>query len=166
MLWEFFCNLADVSDILDVRKSSLDCVADIPIDEVLINPPVGAKSNTLKGDFFSPKKHYNPVMDKFRSTGSSANLELKNINKEILNWLEDIAFENNAHVEKKEWKSKYNSYVVYDYEPFCSEGFEVNVLLSSYDDEHLNFIKYLYDEKLNTIEYLKTCMGQGLTHSH
>ena len=56
-------------------------------------------------------------------------LEIKNINRNIIDWVEDIADENNCKIERKEWKSKYNSYVVYDYEPFCSEGFEINILL-------------------------------------
>lgn len=85
-------------------------------------------------------------------------LEIKNINKDIVNWVEDVAEENNCRVERKEWKSKYNSYVVYDYEPFCSEGFEINILLSSFDISYLNFIKYLYNEKLSTIEYLDSCI--------
>ena len=84
-------------------------------------------------------------------------LEIKNINKDIVSWVEDIAEENNCRVERKEWKSKYNSYVVYDYEPFCSEGFEINILLSSFDVSYLNFIKYLYNEKLSTISYLESC---------
>lgn len=84
-------------------------------------------------------------------------LEIKNIDKNIIDWVEDVAEENNCRVERKEWKSKYNSYVVYDYEPFCSEGFEINLLLSSFDISYLNFIKYLYKEKLSTIEYLDSC---------
>ena len=85
-------------------------------------------------------------------------LEIKNINREIVDWLEDVAEENNCRIERKEWKSKYNSYVVYDYEPFCSEGFEINLLLSSPEISYLNFIRYLYREKLNTIEYLNNCV--------
>ena len=54
-------------------------------------------------------------MDKLQSKY----LEFKNIDKDIVEWLEDIAEENNCRIEKKEWKSKYNSYVIYDYEPFC-----------------------------------------------
>jgi len=84
-------------------------------------------------------------------------LEIKNINKSIINWVENIAEENNCKIEKKEWKSKYNNYVIYDYEPFCSDGFEINMLLSSKDSSYLSFIKYLYDEKINTIEYLNNC---------
>ena len=48
-------------------------------------------------------------MDKLQSKY----LEFKNIDKDIVEWLEDIAEENNCRIEKKEWKSKYNSYVIY-----------------------------------------------------
>ena len=84
-------------------------------------------------------------------------LEMKNVNKDIVAWLEDIVEENNSRVERKEWKSKYNSYVVYDYEPFCTTGFEINLVISAKDSAYLNFIKYLYDEKVSTIEYLNNC---------
>ncbi len=86
-----------------------------------------------------------------------ARLEMKNIDQELLPWLEDIIDENYARLERKEWKSKYNSYVVYDYEPFCTDGFEINLVISSNDSSFLNFIKYLYDEKVSTIEYLNSC---------
>lgn len=95
-------------------------------------------------------------------------LEIKNINRDIVDWVENIAEENNCRIERKEWKSKYNSYVVYDYEPFCSEGFEINILFSSLDISYLNFLKYLYMEKINTIEYLNNCakntMAKHFTH--
>ena len=86
-----------------------------------------------------------------------ARLEMKNIDQELLPWLEDIIDENYARLERKEWKSKYNSYVVYDYEPFCTDGFEINLAISSNDSSFLSFIKYLYDEKVSTIEYLNSC---------
>ena len=86
-----------------------------------------------------------------------ARLEMKNIDQELLPWLEDIIDENYARLERKEWKSKYNSYVVYDYEPFCTDGFEINLVISANDSSFLSFIKYLYDEKVSTIEYLNSC---------
>ena len=85
-------------------------------------------------------------------------LEIKNIDQNLLPWLEDVIEENNSKLEKKEWKSKYNSYVVYDYEPFCTEGFEINLVITSREMSFLNFIKYLYDEKVSTIEYLNSCI--------
>jgi len=86
-------------------------------------------------------------------------LEMKNINKDIIEWLEKIVEENNSRIERKEWKSKYNSYVVYDYEPFCTDGFEINMVITSYDESYLHFIKYLYDSKISTVEYLNNCIG-------
>lgn len=85
-------------------------------------------------------------------------LEMKNVDQNMLAWLEDVIEENNSRIERKEWKSKYNNYVVYDYEPFCTEGFEINLVISSRDSSYLNFIKYLYDEKISTIEYLNNCI--------
>ena len=92
------------------------------------------------------------------SRGQINRIEMKNINKDIVGWLEDIIEENNGRVDKKEWKSKYNNYVIYDYEPFCSEGFEINILLSSIDMSYLNFVKFLYNEKISTIEFLNNCI--------
>ena len=94
-----------------------------------------------------------------QESGRYNRLEMKNVNKDILDWLEDIVDENNARIERKEWKSKYNSYVVYDYEPFCTDGFEINLVITSHNPAYLNFIKYLYDEKVSTIEYLNNCIS-------
>ena len=44
--------------------------------------------------------------------GKYNRLEMKNVNKDILDWLEDVIEEINSRIERKEWKSKYNSYVV------------------------------------------------------
>lgn len=87
------------------------------------------------------------------------NIEFKNISKELLPWLENLAWECRCKIEKKEWKSKYNNYVIYDYEPFCSDGFEINVTLSSRFVEYLNFVRFLYENKMQQIGYLKTCLA-------
>ncbi len=85
-------------------------------------------------------------------------IEFKDISRDMLPWLEKIAMENNCRVEKKEWKSKYNSYVVYDYEPFCSDGFEIYLTISADNKNYLKFIKYLYENKMQKIEYLNNCL--------
>ncbi len=90
--------------------------------------------------------------------GRYSRMEMKNVNKDIMDWLENIVDENNARIERKEWKSKYNSYVVYDYEPFCTDGFEINLTVTSFDESYLHFIKYLYEEKLHMIDYLNSCI--------
>jgi hypothetical protein len=86
-------------------------------------------------------------------------IEFRNVSKDLLGWLEKIAIENNCRIEKKEWRSKYNNYVVYDYEPFCSDGFEISISISATSKNYLKFIQYLYSNKLKTIEYLKNCLA-------
>ena len=85
-------------------------------------------------------------------------IDFKNVAKELLPWLENLAMEYRCKIEKKEWKSKYNNYVIYDYEPFCSDGFEINITLSSRQNEYLNFVRFLYENKIQKIGYLKACM--------
>ncbi|MBQ2983708.1 MAG: hypothetical protein IJD57_02810 [Candidatus Gastranaerophilales bacterium] len=84
--------------------------------------------------------------------------EFRNVTKEILPWLESLAVEYRCKIDKKEWKSKYNNYVIYDYEPFCSDGFEINLTISSRQNEYLNFVRFLYEEKIQKIGYLKSCL--------
>lgn len=93
-----------------------------------------------------------------RDMNARYSTEFKNINRELLDWLEKTTLENNCRIDKKEWKSKYNSYVVYDYEPFCSDGFEINITVSSFDANYVNFLKFLFENKVRTIEYLKNCL--------
>ena len=85
-------------------------------------------------------------------------MEFRNVKKNVIDWLENTADEYHCKIEKKEWKSKYNHYVVYDYEPFCSEGFEIIVTMSSKCPHFLNFVRYLYELKMQTINYLESCM--------
>ena len=84
--------------------------------------------------------------------------EFSNVHHDLLKWLEFIIEENNCKIEKREWKSKYNNYVIYEYEPFCPEGFTINLVISSFAYEYINFVRYLYESKLNAISYLERCI--------
>lgn len=98
------------------------------------------------------------IMEQLQDNSKYGHLIFKNVDRELTNWFESVIQENKCNIERKEWKSKYNSYVVYDYEPFCSDGFEINYLVSSFDYSYLNFVRYLYDEKKKTLKYLDTCL--------
>jgi len=86
-------------------------------------------------------------------------LEFCNVNHNLMKWLEEIIEENNCKIEKKEWKSKYNNYVIYEYEPFCPEGFTINVLISSKYYEYINFVRYLYEKRIRKLNYLERCIS-------
>jgi len=98
------------------------------------------------------------VNKKYNQDKECYTAEFKNVPKELLPWLEGLAWEYKCKIEKKEWKSKYNNYVIYDYEPFCSDGFEINITLSSRQNEYVNFVRFLYENKLQKIGYLKNCL--------
>ena len=98
------------------------------------------------------------IEKRFQENENYALLEFHNVAKETIPWLECLAGEYHCKVEKKEWRSKYNNYVVYDYEPFCSEGFEITVTLSCKTPEFLNFVRYLCEVKMQVINYLNDCV--------
>ena len=99
------------------------------------------------------------IVEKFdREYSAKKTFEFLDVNNELLIWLENIILENNCKIERKEWKSKYNNYVIYDYEPFCPEGFTINVLISSSEFEYINFVRYLYDLKIRMINHLERCI--------
>lgn len=54
-----------------------------------------------------------------------------------------------------EWKSKYNSYVVYDYEPFCLDGFVKRRRLEFKSEEHIKFFLYLLNNYIDNIKQLQ-----------
>ena len=93
-----------------------------------------------------------------REYSAKKTFEFLDVNHNLLLWLENIVNENNCKIERKEWKSKYNNYVIYEYEPFCPEGFTINVLISSFSFEYINFVRYLYDLKIKMINHLERCI--------
>ncbi len=80
------------------------------------------------------------------------------VRKNLMDWLKQIVLENNCKVEQELWKSEYNSYVVYDYQPFCSDGFLVFFVITSNCYQNIEFINYLYKKKLKTLNYLQDCL--------
>ena len=44
-------------------------------------------------------------MENYYSNDKYKSIELKNVNKEIIPWIENIVMENNSRVERKEWKA-------------------------------------------------------------
>lgn len=84
-------------------------------------------------------------------------LIIENINPDLIDYLENLCTEIGCRISRKEWKSKYNSYVVYDYEPFCSDGFIINFEIQGVMNR-LVFISYLYEKRCEAINFLNKCL--------
>ncbi len=64
--------------------------------------------------------------------------------------------ESTCSIKEKAWQSKYNSYVVCDYEPFCTDGFILNFEIVG-NINQLQFLKVLIEQRLERIQQLEKC---------
>lgn len=75
-------------------------------------------------------------------------------NKDNIRAIERIENELRLDIIKAEWKSKYNSYVVCDYEPYCVSGY---THLRYYPiSNKTEFLKYLINKHLSNLNVLET----------
>ena len=88
------------------------------------------------------------------SKNKECKLQIQLKNKSELTFIENNCSSFGCHISNIEWKSKYNSFVVYDYEPFCPEGFNINITLSSDNDYNLWAFKHYYDSKMSIVDNL------------
>jgi len=77
-------------------------------------------------------------------------------------WVETNLNDLGINIEKKEWRSKYDSYAVYDYEPFCLDGFEIWYTISG-DPSFIAYFRYLFKNRKEDIKLLKTCYEDSKT---
>lgn len=55
-------------------------------------------------------------------------------------------------VDTPEWKSKYNQYVMYNYEPFCPDGFKKHRYLKFKSEQHVKFFLHLLNKHIDNIK--------------
>ena len=85
-------------------------------------------------------------------------IKIKDIKKEDIFHIKNLCKESNCEFSL-EWKSRHNSYVVYDYEPYHSDGFEINAYIKSEDCNKAQFVKYLYNKRKEKINNLNTILN-------
>lgn len=54
--------------------------------------------------------------------------------------------------DNTEWISKYNHYIVYDYEPFCVDGFKKHRHLEFKSEQHVKFFLHLLTKHIDNIK--------------
>lgn len=96
---------------------------------------------------------YDAVSEKFTTKIELGDCKIFGNNERI----KDIINESNATVDKQEWKSQYNSYVSYDYEPYGSDsGFLTQYSLSFNNEYQKNYFFYLLDKYYLDLNYYET----------
>ena len=82
--------------------------------------------------------------------------KLQNMVKRVL--------EAEASTVREEWRSKYNNYVCYDYEPFCSEGFMYYAHVSGgISWQHKHFLGMIIKTMLEANQHLENCYKHNIT---
>ncbi len=72
--------------------------------------------------------------------------------------------ENEACTIKEKWKSKYNPYIIYDHEPFCSEGFIYYVhVTGGISWQYKRFLGMIIKTMLEANQHLENCYRQNIT---
>lgn len=70
--------------------------------------------------------------------------------------MENIFKDLSEKIIQRQWKSKYNDYVVYDYAPFCIGGFNLIYTIDFSLSSHLlEYYKFLVEKKINQINELE-----------
>ena len=69
--------------------------------------------------------------------------------------IKDIIRESSATVDKQEWQSKYNKWVIYDYQPKC-KGYLSQYSLSFNNEYQKNYFFYLLDKYYLDLNYYET----------
>jgi len=75
--------------------------------------------------------------------------------QELREWIKALILENNCIILKMEWRSKYNSYVIYDYEPFCSDGYQIEITIDSINPVYMEYVQYEIAKRIAQINFLE-----------
>lgn len=86
--------------------------------------------------------------------------------KKIIIKLEEAIYANlilNARLDrckilKQKYKSKYNSYIEYEEQPFTLEGFKYSVTLGFSSEDYMEFYAYDIQAKIDMINQLEGCL--------
>lgn len=92
----------------------------------------------------------------FKTLGGNIHLELPAKHRQIiLDSYSDLI----EKIKKEEWQSGYNSYVMYDYEPFDPEGYKYKATIIP-KKNYKDFLFYILDKRLHTINSLESVLQQ------
>lgn len=78
-------------------------------------------------------------------------------NYDIIERIYNVIYSNNGKIESEQWVSKYNDFVIYDYEPACAVGYKLIIELKS-ELIHNDFILFQLNQQFKNVEHLERCL--------
>lgn len=151
---EIFYGTDNVQDIYNGQEdlNKLFTILNLKIFEAMKTPQQFAKYTSLCDENTIKNKNITSTENK----PEDKSIIFKNILDSELIWLNNIANENNCKAEI-EWHSRYNKDAIYNYQPFCTDGFDTVIKITSNDYNRVLFIKHLFLEKSKRAYFLNDC---------
>lgn len=78
----------------------------------------------------------------------------------LTKWLEEAAEETCCKITKTEWRNKFDEKICYTHRPENAEEYELTITISSDSKNSIEFIEYLIENKIKTIDYLRNCLSE------
>lgn len=90
----------------------------------------------------------------------SYNKKFEDFPEGLVVWIESVVSETNCKIAKTEWKNKFDDKICYTHRPENSEEYEITLTITSDAKHNIDFIEYLIENKIKTINYLKNCFTE------
>lgn len=58
-------------------------------------------------------------------------------------------------IARTQWQSKYNNYIIYDYEPFCNEGFKLAIDIDCSNETMARYASFVLTQRLEQFTKLE-----------
>lgn len=78
--------------------------------------------------------------------------------QEVSDMILAIAENCDGKLVKTEWRSKYNSYVLYNYEPFAKDGFVKLYMIQFKNKDLLNYFKFVLEQRVDKVKQLELAL--------
>ena len=82
------------------------------------------------------------------------------VNRSMADKIKEIAKDTGVTVSIK-WVSIYNRTVIYDYEPFNGEGYDLAIEVEGKDRGYVDFFEYLYNKAVIDINTINRMYGDS-----
>ena len=82
------------------------------------------------------------------------------VNRSMADKIKEIAKDTGVTVSIK-WVSIYNRTVIYDYEPFTAEGYDLAIEVEGKDRGYVDFFEYLYNKAVIDINTINRMYGDS-----
>ncbi len=88
------------------------------------------------------------------------NIKFEDFPEGLMTWIDSVTNETNCKISKTEWRNKFDDKICYTHRPENPEEYEISITITADSKHNIDFISYLVENKLKTINYLRNCLTE------